>query len=153
MTCTITLPVPSGSTAVVGDNVRAWGHGPLNGSLAFNETGTAVTYKVDTVPSGTYAEARVVFPVSWLTSISATSLKAHGEESHLESVLKDEQQWADSANYQRLYSLIFVIVQGIIAVLLVLWGVLMWFRHGKEHKPGFTDDYWRDVPDKDAHPR
>lgn len=152
VTCTITLPVPSGSTAVVGDNVRAWGHGPLTGSLAFNETATAVTYKVDTVQAGSYAEARVVFPVSWLTSISAAALKVHGDESHLETVLSAEQTWADQANYQRMYSLIFVIVLGALSLFLVIWGVVMFLRHGREYKPQFVESYWRDVPNKNVHP-
>jgi uncharacterized membrane protein len=152
VTCTITLPVPSGATPVVGDNVRAWGHGPLDGSLAFNDTGTAVTYKVPRVAAGQYAEARVIFPVNWLTNLSADALKAHGEESHLADVLKDEQTWADQANYQRMLSLAYVIAMGVICVLLVLWAIRMFLKHGKEHKPTFTEQYWRDVPAKGMHP-
>lgn len=152
VTCTITLPVASGVKSTPGDNVRAWGHGPLDGSLAFNDAGTAVTYTVPRVTAGSYAEAHVLFPVGWLSNISTTAAALHGDENHWESVLQDEKTWADQANYQRMYSLGFVIILGLVSVLLVLWGVRAFLKYGKEHTPAFTGDYWRDVPNKDVHP-
>lgn len=151
ITMTLALPVPLGVTVVPGDNVRAWGHGPLDGKVTVNADGT-VTYTVPRVGAGQYAEARVVFPVSWLTNLSPEALKLHQNESRLDQVLSEEQTWADRANTDRMLSLAFIIGCGLICVLLVAWGLWSYFRYGKEHTADFTDEYWRDVPQKDVHP-
>ena len=151
VTMTLALPVPQGVEVVPGDNVRAWGHGPLDGSLSINADGS-VTYTVPKVNAGQYAEARVVFPVSWLTNLSAEAAKLHQNESHLDEVLSKEEAWADEANRNRMMSLAFVVGCGVICVLLIAWALWSYFRHGKEHEPDFTDEYWRDVPSPNVHP-
>lgn len=151
ITMTLALPVPQGVEVKAGDNVRAWGHGPLDGTVAVNADGT-VTYVVPNVNAGQYAEARVVFPVSWLTNLSAESAKLHQNDSRLDQVLKEEQVWADQANRDRVLSLAFIIGCGVVCALLIAWALWSYFRHGKEHAPDFTDEYWRDVPAPDVHP-
>lgn len=152
VTCTISLPVPSGAAPVIGSDVYAWGHGPLSGTLAFNDSATAVTYKVDKVSPGEYAEARVVFPRTWLTNISSDALEATGDTAFLDSILKAEEEWADAANYQRMYAQLYLLFWAIVSVLLIAWAIVMYFRHGREHKPTFREEYWRDVPNRDVHP-
>ncbi len=66
--------------------------------------------------------------------------------------MKDEQSWADQANRDRVLSLGFVIGCGVICVLLLAWALRAYFKYGREHKPSFTDEYWRDVPDPSVHP-
>ena len=151
VTMTLSLPVPQGVEVVAGENVRAWGHGPLDGSLAINPDGS-VLYEVPVVNPGQFAEARVVFPVEWLTNLSASSVALHPEEMHLEQVLKEEQGWADQANRDRMMSLAFIIVCGLVCVILLAWALRAYFKFGKEHTPDFTDEYWRDVPDQAVHP-
>lgn len=148
---TLALPVPQGVEVVPGDNVRAWGHGPLDGSLSVNADGT-VTYEVPRVNAGQYAEARVVFPVKWLTNLSAESASAHSGTQRLSTVLSQEEAWADQANRQRTTSLLLVIACCAACVLVLAWAVLMFVRHGKEHEPDFKEEYWRDVPDRNMHP-
>ncbi len=151
VTMTLALPVPQGTEVQPGENVRAWGHGPLDGVVTVNADGT-VTYKVPHVKAGQYAEARVVFPVNWLTNLSAESAQLHQGQNRLDEVLKDEQSWADQANRDRVLSLGFVIGCGVICVLLLAWALRAYFKYGREHKPSFTDEYWRDVPDPSVHP-
>lgn len=148
---TLALPVPQGVEVVPGDNVRAWGHGPLDGSLSVNADGT-VTYEVPRVNAGQYAEARVVFPVKWLTNLSAESASAHSGTQRLSTVLSQEEAWADQANRQRTTSLLLVIACCAACVLVLVWAVIMFVRHGKEHEPDFKEEYWRDVPDRNVHP-
>lgn len=152
VTCTISLPVPSGTSPAAGTDVRAWGHGPLTGSLAFNDDASVVTYQVDKVPSGEYSEARIVFPVEWLTNASDEMLAAHSGIAHLDTVLQEEQKWADRANAQRRNALIFLIALGALTLALIAWALVMYFRHGREHKPTFVEDYWRDAPAEGVHP-
>ena len=151
VTMTLALPVPQGVAVEPGENVRAWGHGPLDGSLAINADGS-VAYTVPKVNAGQYAEARVVFPVTWLTNLSPDAAKLHADEARLDKVLAEEEDWADQANRNRMQSLAFVIGCGVLCVLLIAWALWSYFRYGKEHAPSFTDEYWRDVPDPRVHP-
>ena len=143
--------MPQGVAVEPGENVRAWGHGPLDGSLAINADGS-VAYTVPKVNAGQYAEARVVFPVTWLTNLSPDAAKLHADEARLDKVLAEEEDWADQANRNRMQSLAFVIGCGVLCVLLIAWALWSYFRYGKEHAPSFTDEYWRDVPDPRVHP-
>ncbi len=151
VTMTVALPVPRGTEVVPGDNVRAWGHGPLDGSLVINADGT-ITYTVPAVAPGQYAEARVVFPVEWLTNLSGEAALAYKDQLRLDKVLEEEQGWADQANRDRVFSLAFVIACGIVCALLIAWALRAYFKHGKEHDPDYTGEYWRDVPDPSVHP-
>lgn len=151
ITMTLALPVPQGTEVQPGENVRAWGHGPLDGTVTVNADGT-VMYRVPHVSAGQYAEARVVFPVEWLTNLSAESAQLHAGELRLDKVLKEEQSWSDQANRNRMLSLAFVIGCGIVCVLLIAWALRAYFKYGREYEPSFTDEYWRDVPDPSVHP-
>ncbi|BAK45741.1 DUF2207 domain-containing protein [Eggerthella sp. YY7918] len=151
VTMTVALPVPQGTEVVPGENVRAWGHGPLDGSLSISADGI-ITYSVPRVASGQYAEARAVFPVEWLTNLSGDAALAYRDQMRLEKVLAEENAWADQANRDRVFSLAFVIAFGALCVLLILWALRAYFKYGKEHQPDFTDEYWRDVPDRSVHP-
>ena len=139
---TLTLPVPQGEEVKAGENVRAWGHGPLDGTVSVNAD----------VRAGQFAEARVVFPVAWLTNLSVEAAARYGGVSRLDDVLAEEQAWSDQANRDRMTSLAFVIGCAALCVLLLVWGLWAYFRFGREHKPDFTDEYWRDVPDPSVHP-
>ena len=151
VTMVVALPVPQGTEVVPGENVRAWGHGPLDGTVSVNADGT-VTYVVPKVAPGQYAEARVVFPVEWLTNLSGEQALAYRDQLRLDDVLQEEEAWADEANRDRVFALAFVIACGIVCVLLLAWALRAYFKYGKEHAPDFTDEYWRDVPDPSVHP-
>lgn len=148
---TLSLPVPQGVQVEPGENVRAWGHGPLDGTVTINADGS-VAYRVPHVASGQYAEARVTFPVDWLTNLSGEEAQLHRDQPRLQTVLKEEQTWADDANRNRVMSLAFVIGCGVLCVALLAWALRAYFKYGKEHQPDFTGEYWRDVPDQSVHP-
>ena len=151
VTMTLTLPVPQGTAVTPGDNVRAWGHGPLDGHVDIKADGSIV-YTVPHVSAGQYAEARVVFPESWLTNLSPAAEKEHAGALRLDTVLAEEKDWTDKANNARVISLAFIIGCAVVCVLLLAWGLRSYFKYGKEHTPAFTDEYWRDVPDPAVHP-
>ncbi|MEG0071519.1 MAG: DUF2207 domain-containing protein, partial [Raoultibacter sp.] len=148
---TVSLPVAAGAEIKPGENVRAWGHGPLDGTVAINADGS-ISYHVAHVNAEQYAEARAVFPAAWLTNIPPKVKALHQDEMRLDQVLADEKNWADQANQQRSASLAFVIGCGIIAVLVLAWAIVMFLRYGREHKATVTDQYWRDVPSSQYHP-
>ena len=150
VTMRLTLPVPSEETVTPGDNVKAWGHGPLDGNLEFKEDGS-LFYQVPYVRGGQFAEARVLFDVAWLTDLDE-SYHVNKGEYYLETVLEEEQTWADEANQERIQALILVISCALISILALVWAIWAYFKHGKEHTPEFSDLYWRDVPSQQDHP-
>lgn len=151
VTLTVNLPVPQDGSVIAGDTVRAWGHGPLDGTVTINGDGSIV-YTTPKVNPGQYAEARVAFPVEWLTNLKGEEALANRDKNYLDTILSKEQAWSDQANRDRVFSLAFVIGCGIVAVLLIAWALRLYFKYGREHKPEFTEEYWRDVPSKQDHP-
>ena len=152
VSCTITLPVPQGVTPKPGSTVRAWGHGPLDGRLEFNNTADQVTYTVGRVKPGEFAEARIVMPPEWFTAIDPSVSALYAGQEHLDAVLEEEAKWAEEANMERNKGRLILGGLGAVALGIIGWVVTMFFRHGKEHKPQFAGDYWRDDPDKGTHP-
>lgn len=151
VTLDLRLPAPEGEAVVPGDTVRAWGHGPLDATLEVSND-ASVKFSIPKVKSGSFAEARVIFPASWLSSISDSSLQAHRDKEALAEIIAEEEKWAEQANQERLLAIAPFVIYGLvclIAVAILLW---VYFRYGKEYKPQFTEQYWRDVPDKNIHP-
>ncbi len=148
VTCTLTLPVAAGESVNAGDNVRAWGHGPLDGSVAFADSGKIV-FTAPGVGTEEFAEMRVTFPTTWLAGLEETS------GSKLDSILAEEQAWADEANAKRNAARLAVgavIAGGIgMSILTVVVTITTKRRYNAEHEPVFKDKYFRDVPTSD-HP-
>lgn len=151
VTCVIHPPVPVGTKITAGENLRAWGHGPLDGTVDITSAGDVV-YKVGKVSSGNYGEARVVFPVEWLTELSSQAKIAHGDELGLNTILDEEAHWADEANARRIASMALIVLFIVLSLALVVFSIVMFVRHGRDPKPIFQEKYWRDVPDKNLHP-
>lgn len=151
VTATLQLPLPQGTTVTPGDNVRAWGHGPLDGMVSINADGS-VTCTVSHIDAGAYAEMRVLVPTTWLSNVSLKALRLHAGEQRLDAVLAEEKTWADTANTQRMMSFGYVAGCALVCLIVLVWALWAFFRHGKEYAPAFTEKYWRDVPDKGVHP-
>ena len=147
VTCTLHLPVPAGESVVPGDTVRAWGHGPLDASVAFD--GNDVTYTVPGVGTDEFAEMRVAFPTAWVAGLEQTL----GTE--LPTILSEEQAWADEANAQRRTAQIVhygtISVGVAIAMSTAAFAVRARLRYKRDFTPRFQDPYFRDVPTAD-HP-
>ena len=147
VTMRLHLPVPSGVSVIAGNNVRAWGHGPLDANVSFE--GNDVVYTVPGVGTSEFAEARVTFPGEWVPGAP----KLAG--ARLDKVLAEEQRWADEANAQRERARMVIIgaYAAMIGVGVVTLGlaIFMWVLYKRRHRPQFDDAYFRDVPSKD-HP-
>ena len=147
VSCTVHLPVPAGESVIPEDTVRAWGHGPIDASLAF--VGDDIVYSVPGVGSSEFAEARVTFPESWLPDAPK------GSDSVLESILEEERAEADKANRSRLYARIAyygsMAVSALVAVGTAAYAIKKCIDYKKATKPQFDDKYFRDVPTAD-HP-
>lgn len=146
--CTIALPMPEGAQAEPGENVYAWGHGPLDGLVEIQGDGV-VTYDVPKVSAGEFAEARIAFPKDWMTGVAQSAMRT---SDGLPTILSEEQQWADQANAQRNAARLMIAICILIGIAIIIWSLIMFLRHGKEYKVNFNEEYWRDVPDPNAQP-
>lgn len=130
-------------------DVRAWAHGPLTGSVTIAPDGT-VNLVAPLVPPRTFVEVRETFPADVLSAAEV----AGGPK--LEQILREEQQAADDANRKRVGARLLVGVWiGIPAVLSLLalgFGIWAFVRHGREHRPQFQGQYFREDPRPDLHP-
>ena len=139
------LPAPAGTQTVAGDNVRAWGHGALDASVFVGDASVSCTCPV--VSAGEFAELRTTFPAEWAPDVAASCVK---DGTALSSIVDEETKWADEANAQRasqtfLRNVVMVVCVGLPPVLLII-SLVLFLRYGREYRPRFQDEYWRDVP-------
>jgi len=131
------LALPAGAAP---GEVRAWGHGPLAGAVDI-ESPTRVVWQLGRLPKGTFLEGRVVFPTELVPHATRTSGQAA-----LQQILDEEARLADRANWSRLMST-GMIVAGVLFLLgAILAAVLLQARHGREYRPEFEGDYYRELP-------
>ncbi|OUO19271.1 DUF2207 domain-containing protein [Collinsella sp. An307] len=143
----------SGEDGVVGENFRAWAHGPLEGEVALDGAVPSVTATVPRVRDGEYAEVRVVFPRSWVPGLAPVGDAAQTER--MDRVLSEEAGFAEDANARRaqMQALISVGSGAQIALPAVLLVVVAAYRIlcCRAPKADFQQEYLREVP-TDAHP-
>ncbi|NLB52541.1 MAG: DUF2207 domain-containing protein [Syntrophomonadaceae bacterium] len=137
----LTLP-PGAEQFKQGEDIRIWGHGPLNGEVEFAGPNEVVLQVNDLSPY-TFMEGRVLMPVSLFAGAPAEAFDA---QPALSRILFEEKGWADQANKERAMARVEVGAgAGIVAA--ALGGVFMlWRRFGRKHLTVFDGDYYRDLP-------
>ena len=91
ITGTITLP----TNVINNEDFRVWAHGPLNGNIT-KTSSNSCTFEIENLSSNTMLEARVVTPTYIFPNNTNTS-----STSKLNSILSQEQKWAEEANQKR----------------------------------------------------
>ncbi len=139
----VNLKLPAGAEQYqLGEDIRIWGHGPLNGEVEFAGA-DGVVWKVNNLPAYTFMEGRGVMPAALLAGAPA---EAFTQREALAGILAEEQGWADEANKERAMAKA-EIGGGIGIIGISLAGVfLVWRRYGRSHKASFDGDYYRDFP-------
>jgi uncharacterized membrane protein len=139
----ITVRLPSGVTR---DEVRAWGHGPLHGTVTI-QPDASVVLAVDPLPAGTRVETSILFPAAALSEATETPIP------RLQTVLDQEAQWSadanaerDKAKKERRRGLIGMIAGLGLAGAGIAIYIGMYLRFGREHRPSLPGKYFRDQP-------
>jgi uncharacterized membrane protein len=83
------LPQPADTSLV-----RAWAHGPLHGTVSFQNN--RLHYYIAPLPAHSYWEAQVLFPADWISGHVQRIT-----EDHLALAIEQETAWAIEANHQR----------------------------------------------------
>ena len=87
-------PEPASGSPLQSGEVRAFGHGPLNGEVTFVDPQT-IRYEVADVPPLSFVEASILFP----TDAVPTAIRL--PEAELDAILAQERAWAEEANALR----------------------------------------------------
>lgn len=145
---------PKATTGSSSANFRAWGHGPLDGSVALDagegaSANPTVTFAAPRVRSGQFAEARVLFPTAWVPGLAASA------DSRVNTVLAEEEAWANEANEQRerARTIATAGTAALTGAPLALLAATLFLRltKYKNPRPVFDETYFRDLP-SDDHP-
>ena len=137
----LTLP-PGAEQFQQGEDIRIWGHGPLNGEIQFAGP-NAVVMKVSDLPSYTFMEGRVLMPVSLFAGAPA---EAYVDQPALVRILSEEKGWADQANKERMMARAEMGVGAGIVLAALVTVFMLWRRYGRKHPTVFDGDYYRDLP-------
>ncbi len=150
ITGTITLPKEVENK----EDIRVWGHtAGLNGEIYATDN-NKIEFTINDFKAGTYVEVRTLFP----TDVLNDEVKRTYEHPILDSVLEEEQVWAEEANRLRnqrmIYVVIFYIVVAIISVFLIINIIrkIKLIRTRKEKKPSEEIIYFRELPRADSSP-
>ena len=155
VTGTIYLP----QSAQNKNNVRAWAHGPYNGNIEVQAD--KITFELDYLKAGVMLEVRVAVLENLFSENTTITTN------RFNTILQEEQKWADEANAQReeyikekeqeerLESIINILS----TVAKIIVGIFFFYRFinncikaGKLPKKPVSPliDYYRDIPDEKA---
>lgn len=148
----LSLPIAQGADIVKGENVSAWGHGPLDATVSINDETGEITCNVPHLSAGSYAEIRVACDPSWFAGVTQKDPNAHFDNARLDTIKSEEQAFANQANKERIIALVSLIASIVVCLAICIWALWSFNRYGKELRPTFTEKYWRDVPVKGEHP-
>lgn len=151
VTAMITLPVAQGETVVPGDTVRAWGHGPQNGTVSVDTAGTVVLHD-DVVNPSQYATAHVLFPASWLTHLDGKKMLANRATARLDYALAEEKTWTDSWSSQQGNLFATFSLMAVVCALILAAVTIVYVRFGREYPSDFLGKYYREVPEEGLEP-
>jgi uncharacterized membrane protein len=139
---TVRVYAPRGASV---ENVRAWAHGPLHGTVDI-QAGGVVHLNVQPLPARTFWEGRILFPSEIFGEMPAQDMAMRAR------IFDEERQWVEEANRRREAQQRYHEEQilkreqqkdlagrfGPVAWVVGLAGLAMWFvlfrRHGKPHK-------------------
>lgn len=147
----IEIYIPEGASR---EDLRVFAHGPLEGYSEIIDNRTFSFYVEDVLP-GTFIETLVVFP----PDLIADSSKAfHWDE--LPHILENEQRLANEANMirekaqadiareKRLKDIRKMLLPVFLLIMLIVFisFIKLNLRYGRNLKPYFDGDYYRDLP-------
>ena len=144
----VTIQVPEG---IKGDQVKAWAHGPLWGTVQINEDGT-VRAQITDLPGNTFWEVRALYPTGYFPGIRDIS-----PVQVVPIILAEEKRWAQEANAKReewvkkqqekntrkkYGSWVVLILSG--TGFLIIGS--LYNRYGRKHKVPFPDTFYSEIP-------
>ena len=135
------------------ENLRVWGHGPLNGEIK-KVSENLVEFSVDNFNPNTMLELRVV-----TTDKIFQNVEKIRNYNYLERILAEETNWAEEANAKSDSLNKFLIVLGVIYLIIIIYYInrlIKYKKMSKEKDDGIIKNeikYFREIPrENDATP-
>lgn len=134
------------------ENLKVWAHGPLNGTINIIDNKT-IYFELDKLQAEKIVEVRIVVleDIFILNNNIVTTNK-------LNSILEEEQVWADEANRKRDVNNAILIGFALIGLLIIAFFIYKIIHYAKVLsktkiiKPEMEIKYFRDFPDETATP-
>ena len=130
------------------DNLKAWGHGPLNGNIKIDNK-NKVKFTVDQLSKNKMLEVRIV------TTEDQFTVNSDKERNYryLKSIIDEEKEWSEESNNK---SIIFWIISiGIYLSIIVIniCKAIKYYKISKKKDDGIVHrklKYFRDIPREDS---
>ena len=127
------------------ENIKIWGHGPLNGEIN-KVSKNKVEFKTKNLKPGQMFEVRVITT----DKMFKCSDKKISKFNYLKQILKEEQKWANESNNKRQVKKTFIgICLGIYVILIIVYIFkIKKYKNIKneKNKRAKKIDYYRDIP-------
>jgi uncharacterized membrane protein len=135
--------------ALTKDQIKAWAHGPLTGTVSIDDNGK-VTLDAPQVPANTFVEARELLPADALSGAPVIS------EARAQTVETEEASWAQAANVERTRvrsgMWLAIALTALVSFGGLAFALAAFARHGREYRPAFPGGYLREDPRPDLPP-
>ncbi|CQR74108.1 hypothetical protein SOV_22270 [Sporomusa ovata DSM 2662] len=139
----VKLKLPAGAERLTqGKDIKIWGHGPLQGEVAFSGF-DSITWQAAKLPPYTFVEGRVVMPTALFPGAPSA---AYTNRAALAGILAEEEAWAQAANRERW--LARAEIAGAVLLIVCACGVvlLLWRKYGRPYPAKFDGTYYRELP-------
>ena len=137
------IKLPAG---ISDDQIKAWGHGPLNGIVSIPDLNT-VTFKVDSLNPGTFFEGRIIMPKEIFDGGVVGSLN--------KSIIEDEEinfqkETLQESNFVKSIVLTLIsIFLGLIGFVLLIVGITKFYIETKLPEVNLSGRIWEPPSDID----
>lgn len=137
------------------EDIRVWGHTEsLNGEIHTTDL-DLVSFFVHQVEPGNFVEVRVLMPADMISYSTRTF-----PENHQDTVLKEEEKWANDANFKRnILPLIIGVVISIVGIAILIWLITKMIKDQRfyrelpaKFKLKQQYPYYRELPREEATP-
>jgi uncharacterized membrane protein len=136
----IKIEIELPSAEVSAEELKVFGHGPLDGKVSIREDGKIV-YEVDGLSSRKMVEARILFP----TSMIPDSTKIINQNKFAE-IMKEELAWAKKADREMYFNIIGFLLALLVVLFNIFLAIRLYFKYDRELKPEVEMDYYRELP-------
>ena len=137
-----TIKMPSKVSNI--SNLKAWGHGPLNGNINIKNENT-IEFTVDKLGKNRMLEIRAVTTEKQFV----VNTDKEKEYKYLESIINEETNWAEGSNNETSVFWIILIGIYITTIIINIFKAIKYYKISKRKNDGIIHrdlKYFRDIP-------
>lgn len=134
----IEVELPSAEVSV--EELKVFGHGPLEGKVSIQEDGK-VAYEVFRLSSNEMVEARILFPARIIPDSSKII-----NQNKFAQIMEEELGWAKKANQGRGFNIIVILLVPLVILFNIFLAIRLYFKYDRELRPEVEMDYYRELP-------